>query len=161
MAVQRQLRVLDGSATEAAPVAGIRVAFATSDLKHVDQHFGAAERFAIYAVEPDGASLIEVAEFGDLAQDGNENKLVEKFLVLDGCAAVFCQAVGGSAVRQLLGIGVQPLKVAHGTAIGRLIEDVQEELNQSPGGWVARAIKRMEKQVPDRFDTMEDEGWVE
>ena len=74
---------------------------------------------------------------------------------------MYCQAAGGSAVRQLLGIGVQPLKVAHGSAIGRLIEELQDELVRGPGGWVARAMKRMEKQTTDRFDLMEEEGWVE
>jgi nitrogen fixation protein NifX len=161
MAVQRQLRVLDSSAMEGVSTACMKVAFATADLKSVNQHFGAAERFAIYAVKPDEATLLEVAEFGDLAQDGNENKLVEKFVVLDGCAAVYCQAVGGSAVRQLLGLGVQPLKVAHGTPINQLVEELQAQLKQGPGGWVARAIKQIEKQTPDRFDAMEEEGWVE
>lgn len=161
MAVQRQLRVLDGAAVEGGSNACLRVAFATADLKRVDQHFGAAERFAIYTVNPDEAILIEVAEFGNLARDGDENKLVEKFVVLDGCAAVYCQAVGGSAVRQLLGIGVQPLKVAQGTAITQLLEELQAEMNHGPGGWVARALKQAQKQEPDRFDLMEEEGWVE
>jgi nitrogen fixation protein NifX len=161
MAVQRQLRVLDGAEGAADTAARLRVAFATADLKRVDQHFGAAERFAIYAVGPDGASLLEVAQFGSLAKDGNENKLLEKFVVLDGCAAVYCQAVGGSAVRQLLAMGVQPLKVGHGTPIGRLLEDIREEFANGPGGWVARALKQMEKQTLNRFDLMEEEGWVE
>lgn len=161
MAVQRQLRVLEGADGVSGLEARLRVAFATADLKRVDQHFGAAERFAIYAVGPDGANLLEVAQFGSLAKDGNENKLVEKFVVLDGCAAVYCQAAGGSAVRQLLGMGVQPLKVAHGTPIGRLLEDIRDELARGPGGWVARALQQMHKQTPNRFDLMEEEGWVE
>ena len=161
MAVQRQLRVLDTAVSDSGQRPCLRVAFATADLKRVNQHFGAAERFSIYAVEPESATLLEVAEFGSLARDGNENKLLEKFVVLDGCAAVYCEAVGGSAVRQLLGLGVQPLKVTHGTAINRLIDELQAQLNQGPGGWVARAVKQMEKQGPNRFDIMEEEGWVE
>ena len=82
MAMQRQLKVLaddDGDAV------ALQVAFATSDLKHVDQHFGSAERFAIYRVEPDRITLSRVAEFGALEKDGNENKLLEKFMLLEGC----------------------------------------------------------------------------
>ncbi|MEI6746113.1 MAG: NifB/NifX family molybdenum-iron cluster-binding protein, partial [Methylococcaceae bacterium] len=42
---------------------------------HVDQHFGSAQSFAIYAVNPEQAELLEAAQFGNLAQDGNEDKL--------------------------------------------------------------------------------------
>lgn len=91
MALQRQLRVFDGKETQSEPVPSVRVAFATDDLKHVNQHFGSAERFAIYTVDAGEATLLEVAEFGCLAKDGDENKLLEKFVVLDGCDAVYCK----------------------------------------------------------------------
>jgi nitrogen fixation protein NifX len=159
MALQRQLRVVDGGEMSA-PVAPLKVAFATSDLKHVDQHFGSAERFAIYAVEPHKITLLEVAQFGILEEDGNENKLLEKFVILDGCAAVYCRAVGGSAVRQLLGLGVQPLKVPEGIGIDVLLYGIQRELREGPTGWLARAYERTTKQ-DRRFDAMEAEGWEE
>jgi nitrogen fixation protein NifX len=137
------------------------VAFATDDLKHVNQHFGSAERFAIYGVEPDRLTLVEVAEFGSLREDGNENKLLEKFVVLDGCAAVYCQAVGGSAVRQLMQLGVQPLKVPEGMGISVVLRQLQDELRAGPSGWLARAYGRAQERKADRFDDMEAEGWVE
>ena len=56
----------------------LKVAFATTDMETVNQHFGSAKSFAIYAVDPDNYSLMEAAEFGKLKQDGNEDKLVEK-----------------------------------------------------------------------------------
>ena len=157
MALQRQLRVLERQRDSAAE-APLRVAFATSDLKHVDQHFGSAERFALYDVTPEQVTLIKVAEFGDLAQDGNENKLLEKFGLLEGCAAVYSQAVGPSAVRQLLSLEVQPLKVGEGSAIAGLIEAMQREWRDGPGGWLSRALGRRERD-PLRFDAMDAEGW--
>lgn len=161
MAIQRQLRLHDaGTVAEPSTNALLRVAFATSDLVRVDQHFGAAERFAIYAIGPDECRLVEVAEFGPRRQDGDEGKLLEKFVVLEHCAAVYCQAVGGSAVRQLLGLGVQPLKVPAGSGIAMLISQVQGEIASGVGGWVNRALVR-ERLEPDRFDAMEEEGWDE
>lgn len=161
MALQRQLKVVEGllATPEAQPM--LKVAFATGDLKHVDQHFGSAERFAIYAVEADSANLLEVAEFGRLARDGNEGKLLEKFVVLDGCAAVYCLAVGASAVRQLVGLDIQPFKVAEGTPVSRLLGDLQKQMRAGSDGWVVRALERRRGRRPDRFDQMESEGWDE
>ena len=164
MALQRQLRLLDAKGTAAVAsltAKPLRIAFATSDLKHVNQHFGSAERFVIYAVEPDRLTLLEVAEFGRLREDGNENKLLEKFVVLDGCAAVYCQAVGGSAVRQLLQLGVQPLKVPEGMGISVLLRQLQDELRSGPAGWLARAWANTQEKDAARFDAMEAEGWSE
>ena len=42
------------------------------------------------------------AQFGDLAEDGNEDKLVSKLDVLKGCVAVYCQAAGASGPPRLL-----------------------------------------------------------
>ena len=74
----------------------IKVAFASTDLKHINQHFGASQAFALYAVDPERAQLIEVVQFGQLAMDGNEDKLAAKIKALEGCVAVYAQAVGAS-----------------------------------------------------------------
>ena len=50
----------------------VRLAFASSDRKRVDQHFGSACGLAIYAVNEQQATLLEFAQFGDLEQDGHE-----------------------------------------------------------------------------------------
>ena len=157
MAMQRQLRVMALDKPKANGTL-LKVAFATSDLKRVDQHFGSAERFAIYQVEPRHATLLSVAEFGSLTQDGNEGKLLEKFVVLDGCQAVYCLAIGPSAVRQLLALGVQPVRVQSGTTVAHTLDDLQTQLRDGPTGWVARALQQKAKR-PDRFDALADGGW--
>lgn len=163
MAIQRQLKLLrteiEGGVTM--DKTGFKVAFASSDLKKVDQHFGSAERFAIYQVTPDEITLLEVSEFGSLDQDGNESKLLEKFVVLDGCIAVYCLAVGPSAVRQLMSLKIQPMKVAHGTPINATLRELQHELNDGPSGWLSRALAAREEKSEKRFDAMENEEWCE
>jgi nitrogen fixation protein NifX len=163
MSLLRQLKLLRFDALEKPdmPSTRIRVAFATSDLKKVDQHFGSAERFALYDVIPAEHSLHEVFEFGALDEDGNERKLLEKFVALDGCVAVYCLAVGPSAVRQLMGVGIQPIKVAFGTTITSLLQELHRELQQGPQGWLARALAAREQKSSARFDAMDEEGWEE
>ena len=162
MALKRRLKILDCD-TEGKPMeeTALKVAFASTDMKHVNQHFGSAESFVIYSVDPENSKMLEVAQFGELAQDGNEDKLVSKMSALDGCIAVYSQAVGASAVRQLKTLGIQPVKVSAGAEISDLLESVQEELRSGPGTWLARAIESQKPNNPERFDDMEAEGWDE
>lgn len=160
MRQQRHLKVLPGGAEENLEARAIKVAFATTDLKHVDQHFGSAEKLAVYAVTLEETSMSEVAQFGHLAQDGNEDKLAAKMDALEGCIAVYCQAVGSSAIAQMRAKGIQPVKVDPGTPIPLLLQGLQTELKEGPEGWIARALSEQTKD-PSRFDAMEEEGWDE
>lgn len=166
MALRRHLRILSGGIREQRPMTTpvIKVAFATSDRHQVDEHFGAASAMLIYAVTPDQATVVEFAQFGDLDQDGHETKLAAKLALLQGCAVVYCQAVGGSAIQQLLALGVQPIRVEAHTAIAPLIADLQAALRggHSPA-WLHRLIRRPRQSDPAvaRFAAMEAEGWQE
>jgi nitrogen fixation protein NifX len=137
----------------------LKVAFASRDRRHVDQHFGAAEAFAIYAVGLDSSALLEVVQFVEAAQDGNEGKLAAKIALLDDCVAVHCEAVGASAIQQLLAQGIQPIKVPQGTRIDRLIAKLQESWREGPTGWLAQAVRGRDDE--SRFAAMAAEGWQE
>jgi len=166
--------------------ATVKVAFATSDRKRVNQHFGAADSFAVYALTSEQATLTEAVQFGPEVSQGyegqgwrrssaevkrsvsppdtsghHENKLAAKIEALDGCVAVYCQAVGASAINQLRATGIQAVKVAAGSAIEDLLEALREELRAGPNNWLGRAIEQCKPQDPGRFDRMEQEGWVE
>ncbi|MDO6682721.1 MULTISPECIES: NifB/NifX family molybdenum-iron cluster-binding protein [unclassified Oceanobacter] len=157
MSITRKLAVVDDNEDGTL----LKVAFATSDQITVDQHFGSAHAFSIYGVNPENAYLLEVSEFGDLKQDGNEDKLAEKLEMLRGCVAVYCRACGASAVRQLLVLGIQPVKVSDGTEISEMLINLQQELREGPSAWLAKAIRSQQHLNPNRFDTMESEGWSE
>lgn len=161
MQPQRHLRVLGHTTEDAAVQTVLKVAFASADLKRVDQHFGAAESFVVYAVGAESAQLVEVAQFGRAAMDGNEDKLAGKIAALAGCAAVYSNAVGASAVAQLKQAGIQPVKVSAGTPIDELLTALREQIAQRPSSWVARALERQRATDPERFAAMEAEGWEE
>lgn len=121
MALTRRLMVLGQNTEDTFMDTAIKVAFASTDMQHIDQHFGAAESFAIYVINPDSAQLVEATQFGKLAMDGNEDKLDIKIKALEGCVAVYSQAVGASAVAKLKAANIQPIKVSAGAAIAELI----------------------------------------
>lgn len=153
----RQLRVLDDNQSATL----MKVAFASSDRKVVDQHFGSACSFVIYGVDIDQVQLLTVSEFPDLSPDDTEDKLSAKLELLDGCIAVYCRACGASAVRQLLEQGVQPVKVTEGALIEELLSSLQQELRSGPSSWLAKAIQRNKVTMDSPFDAIESEGWLE
>jgi len=139
----------------------VKVAFATSDMKHVDQHFGAAESFVIYALNPEQASFMEAVQFSRPAMDGNEDKLAAKIGALHGCIAVFCQAIGASAINQLRAKRIRAVKVMPGSSIKDLVLDLRAELREGTSAWLARAIEQQKPRDRRRFDEMEQDGWIE
>jgi nitrogen fixation protein NifX len=161
MTLQRRLTVLQSGTEDSWMSTSVKVAFATTNLKQVNQHFGAAESFAVYAVDPERSELVEVMQFGKLSMDGNEDKLAAKIAALDGCIAVYTQAVGASAVGQLKTRGIQPVKVTPDADVSDLLESLQEQLREGPSAWLARAIEAQIPADPDRFLKMEADGWEE
>jgi nitrogen fixation protein NifX len=140
------------------PAAVIKVAFASTDRLRVNQHFGAAEGFAVYEVTPDKATLVGVAEFAEEAMDGNEDKLTAKVDFLEGCAAVYVMAIGASAIKKLMAKGIQPIRINEVDAVDELLGEISKAMNDGGVAWIDRAIA-LQTKSEDRFASMEDEGW--
>ena len=146
------------SATSETP-AMLKVAFASDDRLSVNQHFGAAEGFAIYALDGERAQLIQLVEFPPETMDGNENKLPAKIAALAGCAAVYCLAAGASAVKQLLANGIQPVRLDDGVSIELLLKQISLALREGGIAWVDKALRTDRDQA--RFERMLADGWEE
>jgi nitrogen fixation protein NifX len=142
------------------PEAVLRIAFASTDRMRVNQHFGAAEGFAIYEVTPDKATLVGVGEFAEEAMDGNEDKLAAKVDFLAGCAAVYVMAIGASAIKKLVAKGIQPIRVGEVDAVDDLLVEISRAMNEGGVAWIDRAVAAQARAgAEDRFAAMEDEGW--
>ena len=135
----------------------LRVAFASSDRKTIDQHFGSGTSFVVYAITANSSRFVEVLEFPPELQDGNEGKLAARIEALRGCNAVYVQAIGASAVGQLRSAGVHAQKAERNTPIAILIAALQDRIRTDPPTWVIAAF--VGGKDPDRFDRMDEEGW--
>jgi Dinitrogenase iron-molybdenum cofactor. len=95
-------------------------------------------------------------------KDGNEDKLKPKMLWLAGADVVYCGSIGGSATRQLIALGINPIQVKGGPDVEDLLAELQDQLNGTPEFWLANILKQKAKTgSEDRFDAMDDEGWDE
>ncbi|WED24075.1 NifB/NifX family molybdenum-iron cluster-binding protein [Vibrio sp. JC009] len=144
----------------------LKVAFATQDRHHVDQHFGTAKGVLIYGVGLEKWSLLEAIEYPAITEQTHD-KLPGRISDLKECqcSAIFCNACGASAIRQLLGEDINPVKVSQGTDIHMLLAEIQCEMRGKPMGWLGRALKSAEKKSKDKDTTQQrlsglmDEDW--
>ena len=159
----------------------MKVAFATSNRVSVDQHFGASTGFAIYGIDETRTRLIELVEFPELPEGGasgagrpaetgggSHSRLAEKISALDGCAAVYCLAVGGAAVRQLLAKGIQPMRLDDAAPIDALLDELRRLAHVGGVAWIDRAVRRASGQGGagaangfERLAQLADEAWEE
>lgn len=158
MTTERKLHI------EPQPQAGefaIKVAFATANRRQVEQHFGSARGMLIYGVDKTEWRILAAIEYAEGEQRAHD-RLPARIADLAECAAVFCNACGASAIRQLLDRGIHPVKVAEGADIHTLLQQLQQELQGKPMGWLARSLKHIERapsNEAERLQALMDEEW--
>ncbi len=140
----------------------IKVAFATHDRQSVDQHFGSSLGMLIYGIGEAEWHLLEAIEY--TVSDRVHDKLPSRINDISECSAMFCNACGAAAIRQLIEKNIQPIKVHEGYDIHQLLSELQQELKEGPSGWLARAMKqRDESAAPEnnqeRLSQLMDEDW--
>lgn len=139
----------------------LKVAFATGNRRQVEQHFGSARGMLIYGVDNSEWRILEAIEYAEGEQKAHD-RLPARINDLAGCAAVFCNACGASAIRQLLERGIHPVKVGEGADIHTLLQELQQELQGKPMGWLARSLKQVTRaptNEADRLQALMDEEW--
>ena len=137
----------------------LRIAFASSDRKTVNLHFGGAESLMLYDVSAGHAELVGFAEFpkaetvGETGRTGLtgtvHDKVIPKLDYIQGCAAVYAASIGASSIRRLMALGVQPIIVDTGHDIMDLLNEVSLALAHGGLSWVDRAKAKV-KQLPQR-----------
>ncbi len=128
----------------------MRVGFATTDGKHVDEHFGRAGMFAIYEVTRDGYTFVELRKFaegrdraieetrdmGEIHEDRVERKVDR----LSDCKIIYITEIGGPSAARLARRGIMPIKVKKGVSIEDSLKNLLETLRSLPPPWLKKAL---------------------
>lgn len=129
----------------------MKVAFATTGGKAIDEHFGRAGSFAIHDVTPEGSTFVElrrVAE-GDLDTDvvttrgmgpAHDDAIATKIGKLADCKIVYFSEIGGPSAAKLVQRGIMPLKADAGTSIEAAAETLVETMRTRPAPWMRKAL---------------------
>jgi predicted Fe-Mo cluster-binding NifX family protein len=86
----------------------VKVAVASKHGKAVDEHFGHAKRFWIYAVTEDGGKLLEQREVDNYCHGNTSNKpaMTRILQTIDDCEAVLVAKIGDGPADKLAAIGI-------------------------------------------------------
>lgn len=135
----------------------VKIAFATSDNDMVDQHFGSATQFSIYSLCAESWQLVELIEFTPTAPGHNQDKLTQRVEALTECSAIYCNAIGMSAIKQLLAIKIKPVNVDAGIEVKRILLELKTEWQNNPDFWLANAAlaKKIERENSSSADERE------
>jgi nitrogen fixation protein NifX len=127
----------------------LRIAFATSDRKTVNHHFGGTEGLVVYHVSPGEACLLDFAVFppaekeGEVVRDGitgsAQDKVLAKLEFVQNCHAVYAFSIGSSSTRRLMQLGVQPVIVNEGTEILEKLNEISTALAHGGVAWIDKA----------------------
>jgi len=129
----------------------MKVAFATTDGIHVDEHFGRAARFSIYEVRPDGNLELETRVFSEGERDeaveqtrgqgaAHDLAVEEKVKRLSDCPMIYITSIGGPSAARLCRCGIMPIKVQDGAVIEEQVRKLTETLNGTPPPWLKKLI---------------------
>ncbi len=122
----------------------MKVAFASTDKIHVDEHFGRAEQFLIWEIGP------EEAEFNGVVQVKTEgadeaDRIEARCAGLADCALVYVAEIGGPAAARLVAKKIHPIKSKDREPIVVVVEKLQDVLRDSPPPWLRKALLKSER----------------
>ena len=122
----------------------MKVAFASTDKVHVDEHFGKAEEFYIWEIGPEEAALSGVAQLN--TEEGDiDDKIEARTSVLADCALVYVGEIGGPAAARLVQKKIHPIKSKEREPITVVVEKLQEVLKGNPPPWLRKAMLKGER----------------
>lgn len=119
----------------------LKVAFATQDGVHVNQHFGWCRRFDIYEISPEGYRLIESRRL-EPAGDDEDDKIQSRVNAVRDCAMVYVASIGGTAAAQVVNARVHPVKVRETDEVGGILERLKDVLNGTPPPWLRKLLRQ-------------------
>jgi nitrogen fixation protein NifX len=117
----------------------MKVAFASTDKIHVDEHFGKAQEFYLWEIGADNAEFSGVLQVNE--GDGDTDDRIEaRSAALADCALVYVGEIGGPAAARLVAKRIHPLKSKTAEPITDLVEKLQEVLQGNPPPWLRKAM---------------------
>ncbi len=128
----------------------MKIAFASTDGKSVDEHFGRAGTFVVYEMSTGGFKYLETRTFADgidtaitstknLGQ-AHDDAVQSKVERLADCRLIYLTEIGGPSAARLVRSGIMPMKVKEAGPIERELEKLATLIKGSPPPWLKKAL---------------------
>jgi len=132
----------------------MKVAFATTDGKQVDEHFGRAGMFAVYELTDQGSDFVELRKFSDGMDKSvtdtkdmgplHDSAVQAKVERLADCKLIYLTEIGGPSAARLIKKGIMPMKVKEIVSIESALNQLKNTIRQSPPPWLRKAMQAIE-----------------
>lgn len=122
----------------------MKVAFASTDKIHIDEHFGRAENFLIWEIGPEEAVFSGVTQVQSSGED-EENRIEARSAALADCALVYVAQIGGPAAARLVAKKIHPIKSKECESIAEVVVKLQEVLRNNPPPWLKKAMLKSDR----------------
>lgn len=124
----------------------MKVAFASTDNVHINEHFGQAEVFYLWEIGPEVAVFCGVVQVKAESEAGHsDDKIEARSSALSDCALVYVAEIGGPAAARLVAKKIHPVKSREQEPITAVIEKLQEVLGNNPPPWLKKAMLKGER----------------
>lgn len=136
----------------------LKIAFASSDQTHLDEHFGSCQSIAIYEVTPTSNEHVDTAHLKQYTGH-NPQKIIDRLKVLEGCFAVYCLACGNPVRKQLLEEGIRVVVRQQSDLISAVIVSIQANW---PGKIAQRQARHLNRKKQENYlETLTEGAWDE
>ena len=120
----------------------MKVAFASTDKIHIDEHFGRAEVFYLWDIGPESAEFSGIVQM-DIGTDADEADRIEaRCSSLGDCALVYVAEIGGPAAARLVAKKIHPIKSKNHAPIAETAAKLQQVLQGNPPPWLRKAMHK-------------------
>ncbi len=119
----------------------MNVAFASTDGKTIDQHFGWSKSFYLYQIDKEKIKFLELLDSSD-EPAGEEEKLNYKIKTLGNADIMYCTQIGPTASKMIQASGIHPVKVAEDETIESASLKLQLMLSTDTPLWLLRIFHK-------------------
>jgi nitrogen fixation protein NifX len=121
------------------------IAFASSDGKVVDQHFGWSKKFYLYELDEYTSNFLKEIDSSHEPEE-EKAKLDYKIRTIEDADIMYCTQIGPTASKMVQSAGIHPVRVQEGEVIDDAIVQLQEMLNSgNPPMWLLRMFHKAKK----------------
>lgn len=118
----------------------MKIAFASKDNIHVNQHFGWCEKFYVYEIDGENSSLVEEIDSSQKLEEEVE-KLTYKISCVEGCDIIYVSQIGPKAANMVQASGIYPMRASsEEEKIQDVINSLQKMINGNPPLWMKRIL---------------------
>ena len=128
----------------------MKIAFATTDGKNINEHFGRAGQFAVYDIKGDTYTFLEMRTFADgedtaitSTRDSgqiHDDRVQSKVDRLADCKIIYLTEIGGPSAARLVKKGMMPMKVKEIIPIEAALKQLVATVQKSPPPWLRKAM---------------------